>query len=162
MGDTWDLNRVGVVAAVDYALARVKVHFEDLEHTSDWLPVAQQGAGAALQAYALPGVGDEVLCVYRSDGTEDGLVVGSYYVVGDPPPETGAGLWYVRFPDGSLMRWDNGALTIVANGDVGITGDVSITGGLSVSGAAQIGGGLSVGGDIHCGGKVYATGFELS
>ncbi|MCE5315158.1 MAG: phage baseplate assembly protein V [Armatimonadota bacterium] len=137
--DIWNNIRFGEVSAINYALARVKVTFEELDITSDWLPVVQRGAGGA-KDYWLPAIGEHVVCVFYSDGTEEGVVLGSYYSADAPPPESGSGVFYTAFPDGSLVKWDNGQLTITAlsgatiNADVTIDGDLAVTGDINVTG----------------------------
>jgi phage baseplate assembly protein V len=157
-GESWDLIRIGVVSAVDVARARVKCHFEQLAQTSDWLPVLQQGARAGGgRAYWLPVVGDEVVCAFYSDGTEEGVVLGSYYPADAPPPASGAGVRYVVFPDGSMVKWDNGHLTVVAVAGVAITADIVVTGDLSITGDLTVTGATQLNGDAHCTGTIYAA-----
>lgn len=146
MSDTWNLIRIGEVTGVDHARARVQVTFEDLDITSDWLPVLQQGA-SGLEGYWLPSIGDQVVCAFYSDGTEEGVCLGSYYRTSSPPSDGGAGVYYSIFPDGSKVVWDNGTLLIEAQTEVLIdapsstfTGDLSVGGELTVTGDATISG----------------------
>ena len=110
-GETWDLVRHGEVAAIDAAACRVKVTFEELEITSDWLPVIQQGASGD-KGYWMPAIGEAVVCAFYSDSTEEGVCLGSFYRAGGPPPA--AGERFVVFPDGSKVAWQDGALTVEA------------------------------------------------
>lgn len=134
----WNVLRVGEVVGADPGRAAVKVHFEELDLTSDWMPVLVQGAHG-LCSFWLPSVGDMVVCGFYSDGSEEGVVLGSYYQFSSPPADGGAGVYYTKFPDGSSVKWDNGALEIVALGGVTITGDCSITGDLEVTGSIHAG-----------------------
>lgn len=138
-GEFWNIIRIGIVQALDYDRARAKVTFEELEITSDWLPVLQRSAGATAD-YWLPGLGEHVVCIFYSDGTEEGCIVGSYYRAGDPPPDGGAGVFYTVFPDGSLVKWDNGALTITAAGGVTINADIEATGEVIINGNVRVNG----------------------
>lgn len=156
-GESWNVIRFGEVALVDYPSARVKVTFEELELTSDWLPVVQRVAGGA-EDYWLPAIGEHVVCVFYSDGTEEGVVVGSYYPADALPPESGAGVYYTVFPDGSLIKWDNGELTITALGGATINADVIIDGDLSITGNLIVGGTINSGA-ITSTGIVTAAGF---
>jgi phage baseplate assembly protein V len=141
-GEHWNIIRIGEVVAVDFDTCQVKVDFEELEITSDWLPVVQRGAGGA-HDYFLPAAGESVVCVFYSDGSEEGVVLGSYYPLGSPPPEAGEGVFYTKYPDGSIVKWDNGQLTITAlggltiNAGTTITGDVVINGKLTVNGICE-------------------------
>lgn len=139
MGEIWDLIRIGEVTAVDYGLARVQVTFEDMEITSDPLPVVQRGA-AGLEEYWLPSIGDQVVCAFYSSGTEEGVCLGSYYPAGAPPSAAGSGVYYTRYPDGSIVKWDNGELTITATGSVKINADTTIEGELVVNGDVTVNG----------------------
>ncbi|MCE5199909.1 MAG: phage baseplate assembly protein V [Armatimonadota bacterium] len=131
-GETWNLLRHGEVVAVDTTTCCVKVHFEELNDTSDWLPVLQIGGGG-LAAYWLPSIGAVVVAVFFSDATEEGVVLGSLYTDEDNISDAGSGVYYVKFPDGSSVKWDNGALEIIAN-SVDITGGTTITGNVIVHG----------------------------
>ena len=153
-GESWNLIRIGIVSAIDYARARVKCDFEELEITSDWLPVVQRGAGGA-RDYWMPAIGESVVCIYYSDGTEEGVVIGSYYPAGTPPPDSGSGVFYTVYPDGSSVTWDNGDLVIEAKAAVSITA----AGGVTITGDTKIDGDLEVTGDINVTGKVYADDF---
>lgn len=146
--ESWDLIRIGVVSAVDAAACRASVTFEQLGWTSDPLPVVQQGAGAS-SSFWLPSIGDKVVCAFYSDGTEHGVVVGSYYPAGSPPPGGAGGKRFVVFPDGSHVTWDNGALSIEAKGDITIIGTISTTGDMVITG------------DVDVYGTVTADGFIL-
>lgn len=137
-GEFWNLIRIGEVTAVDHTSARVQVTFEELETTSDPLPVIQRGAG--LEDYWMPTIGDMVVCLFYSDGTEEGCCLGSYYPAGSPPSDGAAGVFYTRYPDGCLVKWDNGTLTITAPGGVTIDADLTVGGDLTVNGDATING----------------------
>jgi phage baseplate assembly protein V len=136
-GETWNTQRCGQVFAVDYEHARVMVDFDELDSPSDWLPVLQRGAGDVLD-YWLPAIGEHVVCIFYSDGTEEGVVLGSYYPLPSPPPDFGSGLYYTIFPDGSSIRWEQGLLTITAAASVMIDGDTTVDGDLNVTGSVDV------------------------
>lgn len=132
--------RIGTVQATDPATHRVRVIFDDYDAdlVSGWLPFF-----AWAGAYGLPEVGRQVWCVLRDEGEEDGIVLCETYNDEDTPPESGAGLFYFRFPDGGRIRYDagTGAMTVEGKGSVTVKapaitldGDVSITGDVSVAG----------------------------
>lgn len=146
-GETWSTIRWGVIVAADFEKARVKVHFAELELTSDWLPVLQRGAHE-LADYWLPSVGDTVVCGFYSDASEEGCVIGSFYQAGDPPPVSGDRVYYTTFPDGSLVKWDNGELTITATTGATINADVTINGTVTINGSPVINGDLTVNGTV--------------
>lgn len=109
-----DLIRIGIVRAVDPDGVRARVEFDELGSDeagalqSDWLPIAQQGSTAD-QAYWLPIVGAQVVCVMRDAGAGDGVVIGTIYSSRDPASAPGAGRWYRRFADGTAIEYDPAA-----------------------------------------------------
>lgn len=148
-----NLTRVGVVSAVGATRAAVQVVFTDADDmVSNWLPVLQMFAHKN-KAYALPDVGEQVLCVFLASGLENGFVVGSFYSDEDTPPVTDADKFHVAFDDGTTIEYDRAAhkLTADVNGEAEIkcnlltvdcpdstfTGKVTVENGLEVSGGGE-------------------------
>jgi phage baseplate assembly protein V len=111
--DELGLIRVGIVSQVDVNIAAVRVIFDDLDSDdssgllSDWLPVIQHGS-LIDTGYWLPRIGSQVVCAMQSNGIERGYVIGSIYSDADIPPASGAGIWYKRFADGTVIEYDPG------------------------------------------------------
>lgn len=78
--------------------------------------------------YWLPSVGEQVLCLMIPSqggrGSNDGVVLGSFFNSVDKPVRTGEGIRRIDFGDGSYVEHDRntGNLTIKATGTVSITG----------------------------------------
>lgn len=125
--------RFGIVKSIDAGGARVRVHFDDEDVVSGWLQVLQTGVGTSAQ-YAMPSIGDQVVCIYEKDA-EQGVCVGAIYSDVQEPAVSGAGVRYIRFGAGSVkMAAADASVEIVAGGGVEITGNVKITGTLEVTG----------------------------
>lgn len=103
--------RVGIVASVDPDTATARVTFPDLGTDeagalqSGWLHVLQHGSTAD-QGYWMPNVGAEVMCIMDGSGLESGYIHGTIYNASDAPGAAGAGKWYQKFADGSVIEFD--------------------------------------------------------
>lgn len=145
-----DLIRIGIVSAVDPSTASARVTFDDLDDgqneglLSDWLPIAQHGSTEDA-GYWMPNVGAQVICVMQSNGIEAGYVIGTIYNAVDVPASTGAGKWYRRFADGTVIEYDPASgvtidtpLAVTIKGaSVGIEADISVAGGLTATGTVK-------------------------
>jgi len=101
-----NLNRVGVVTAVDQARARVRVRFDEADGVvSYWLPVGQAKTKGDRE-YWLPDVGTEVFCGFLSNGLEAGAVLRALYSTQDPPPVQDKDKWRMEWSDGSYFEYD--------------------------------------------------------
>jgi|GEM_PF-1032624 phage baseplate assembly protein V len=121
--------RIGTVHAVDPATHRIRVLFDDqdADYISDWLPFF-----AWAGSYKLPEKGRQVWCILREEGEEDGLALCETWNDEDTPPESGAGMFYFRAPDGSKLKYHNGVMTIQAASIV-LDGAVTVTGNLTAA-----------------------------
>ena len=126
------LVRVGFVTARQPATHRLQVQFKDTTNaplTSDWLPCLVTRASQDL-VYDLPDIGDQVLCIFMSNGLEQGFVVGSMYGR-QAPPVTDPEKFHRKFKDGTVIEYDRAAhkLTVDVKGDVElvVTGNVTAT-----------------------------------
>jgi len=126
-----NLTRVGIVSAVDVAKAAVQVVFNDAdEMVSNWLPVLQMYAHKN-KFYALPDVGEQVLCMFLASGLENGFVIGSFYSDEDTPPVSDKDKYHMKFEDGTTIEYDRNAhkLTAEVKGDLiaEVDGKVELT-----------------------------------
>lgn len=109
--DELGLVRIGIVSEIDPSMAMVKVTFDDLTSDdsngllSDWLAVGQHGSTEDA-GYWLPNIGAQVVCVMLSNGVEEGVVISTLYNDEDVPHTSGAGRWYKKFSDGSVIEYD--------------------------------------------------------
>lgn len=128
--------RVGKVSAIDYQAGMVRVVYHDKDDSvTRPIPLLSP-------EYKMPEIGDQVLVVHLSNGTEAGVVLGRPWSDKNRPPESGAGLYRKdlgRVIGEAVIRYLDGALTIQVDvahftGDVTIKGDLKIAGDLTVAG----------------------------
>lgn len=113
-----NLIRVGKVSSVNGKTCRARVTFPDKDDlVSDELAVLQIGTNGT-EGYWVPEVNTQVLCLFlpnaSGNGLNAGFILGAYYSKAKPPPEENANVRAIYFPDGSLIKWDGGTITIKA------------------------------------------------
>ncbi len=153
--------RVGKVSAIDYQTGMVRVVYHDKDDS------VTRAIPMISAEYKMPEIGDQVLVVHLSNGTEAGVVLGRPWSEKNRPPESGAGLYRKdlgRAIGEAVIRYLDGALTIQVDvahftGDVTIKGDLKINGDLTVAGRITanevgaavdvVGGGVSLAHHTH-------------
>lgn len=120
--------RIGNVSSLNPDNMSCRVTFPDMDDAvSRELPILNTGSGAG-KMYWLPSVGEQVLCLMIPSqggrGSNDGVVLGSFFNAVDKPVRTGEGIRRIDFGDGSYVEHDRntGNLTIKATGTVSIIG----------------------------------------
>lgn len=113
-----NMARVGIVSSVNGKTCRARVTFPDKDGmVSDELPVLQIGASDTA-GYWVPEVGTHVLCLFLPNpsgkGMNVGFILGAYYTKAKPPQENDESVRSIKFPDGSFIKYDHGAITINA------------------------------------------------
>lgn len=137
--------RVGEVTSVDVKKVQVRVTFDDENSlTSNWLQVLQKNT-LKNKDYVLPDIGEDVVCLFMSEGFETGFVIGSFYADEIAPPDSDADIRSIKFSDDSHIRYNRkthtlsvgiGSTKIVANQEsvsVETSTTVSVKGGTKVS-----------------------------
>lgn len=123
--------RVGKVSSIDYASGMVRVAYHEKDDSVTRLfPLLSD-------EYKMPEVGDQVLVLHLSNGTEAGVVMGRPWSQKNKPMEGLEGLFRKEFgrnPGEAYARYKDGTLIIKA-ANVIIDGNLKVTGNLSVSGA---------------------------
>lgn len=169
--------RLGTIAALDPAAARVKVNAAGL--TTDWLPFTTSRAGAD-RTWHPPEVGEQVVLVAPHGDLGQAVVVGSVYQAAHPAPASSADTPRTEWSDGAFVQYDRAAhaytLSVPAGGSITLkVGAVSLvisdsgikwtapaldvdaaTSNFSGSVTAQgdvTGGGVSLDGHVHTGVK---------
>jgi phage baseplate assembly protein V len=156
-----------MVAAVDAATGRVRVAFEDVDITSDWLTVCYPKS-AADKVYWLPELGEQVRCLMDAH-LEDGAVLGCVYSDVDAVPWTSAQKFGVQFKDGASVCYDraSGEMTVVAKGVLKATAateakitapKVTVDGNLHVTGTLQVDGSVTAQADMQVNGAMTTKG----
>lgn len=114
--------RIGEVSSVDAAKGTARVVFDDFDSTVSYdLQVICRNTFAN-RDYAMPDVGEDVICVFLPTGTEAGFILGSVYAGEITPPESTINRRCVEFSDGSKFTYDRSAHIFTAS-----IGDTSIT-----------------------------------
>lgn len=146
------LIRLGTVAEVDHAAARVRVRSGGLLTT--WLPWLTHRAGDT-RSWCPPTVGEQVLLLCPSGEPGAGIVLPAIYADARPAPDTSASTHVVTFPDGARVCYDHASSHLDVQGiktatvqaselvtvdvpETRITGNVTIDGNLLVLGTATI------------------------
>ena len=130
-----NLLRVGTVAAVDLARARVQVHYgvgtpEDaaLEARTEWIPWLTTRAGAD-RAWWAPSVGEQVVILAPSGDLVGAAALPAIFSVQAPPPGDVATRHVVAYADGAVISYDAETHVLQANlpggGLLHVVGDVA-------------------------------------
>lgn len=108
-----NLIRVGVVAELDEAAARVRVSIGEL--LTDWLPWLTARAGAT-RTWSAPRPGEQVLVLSPYGDLTQAVVLPAIYQDAHPAPAARREVEHIAFPDGSLVDYDSAShvLTVTA------------------------------------------------
>lgn len=143
-----NLIRIGTIAEVDYAAARVRVAYGEDEQgqvvKTDWLPWLTRRAGNDIDWWA-PELNEQVLLVCPSGELALGVVLPAIYQNDYPAPANAETIRRVNFGDGSFVEYDRAAhkMTVTNNGgdtlvntvgnlDAAVGGDASVNAGGNV------------------------------
>lgn len=108
----FDNFKIGEVSSIDPARCTARVIFDDENSMVSYdLPIMQRNSYGNCD-YQMPDIGEDVLCLFRSDGFEDGVIIGSFYAGDVEPPETTADRRTVVFKDGTRICYDRAAHTL--------------------------------------------------
>lgn len=108
----FDNFKIGEVSSIDPARCTARVIFDDENSMVTYdLPIMQRNS-LGNRDYQMPDIGEDVLCLFRSDGFEDGVIIGSFYAGDVEPPETTANRRTVVFKDGTRICYDRAAHTL--------------------------------------------------
>lgn len=116
--------RIGKVSSVNAQKGTVQVVFADMDNmVSTDLPVLFP-QGLKNKAYAMPDVGENVVCLFMAQGVGDGFCLGCFYTPSAPPPIQETEVVYYAFADGSSIAYDRKAHKLTADikdGEVDVT-----------------------------------------
>lgn len=134
--------RLGKISAIDYPAGMVRVvYHEKDDDVTRMIPLLSP---VHTGEYSMPEIGDQVLILHLSNGTEAGVVLGRPWSNKFPPPEGAAGLYRLdmdRAPGKCMIRYDANSqeLTIHCDGDIKITAgrkiDMKAAGAVTIQGA---------------------------
>lgn len=177
--------KIGEVSTIDPARGTARVVFDDDDSIVSYdLQVVQRNTYEN-KDYAMPDIGEDVLCVFLPCGSEDGFILGSVYAGEITPPESDGNKRTVVFSDGTKISYDRKTHTLTAtiggtsitadqqNVNVVCSGTADIQAGtvnatadsatvtaptINLTGDVNITGNVSVSGDVSTTGGVTATG----
>lgn len=134
----FDNFKIGEVSSINPAKCTARVIFDDENSMVSYdLPIMQRNSFGN-RDYQMVDVGEDVLCLFRGDGFEDGVIIGSFYAGDVEPPETTADRRTVVFKDGTRICYDRASHTLT----VTIAGTVIVfdqqTGSITVPESASV------------------------
>ncbi len=170
-----NMIRVGTVAELDEAKARVKVKAAGL--TTDWLPWGTGRAGST-RTVSMPSVGEQVMVFSPYGDTAQGVVGFSLYQDAHPSPSNTKDKETTIYPDGSTVEYDSASntltVTVAGSGNVVVnckaatvnaetsatlnTPTTTCTGNLVVEGSITYGQGMTGTGGAEINGDFAAQG----
>lgn len=168
----------GEVSAVDYQGCRIRVRLDDRDGVqSYWLNVPQRNTQGVQSRPILPELEEQVAVLIDSDGV-GGVYLGGIYSTVEPPPVVDENTHYVRFKDGTVFSYDQGASVMsldcvgavtlkcsrnltVDSGEPVVVNAPSATLNIpdtTLNGNLQVNGNLNVGGNIDATGTIMDVG----
>lgn len=98
--------RFGYVSDYDEFKHRARVRFPDKDNmVSGWLPVGAFNTKKNKDKIPLD-IGEHVCCLLSGSGTEDGIILCSFYDDNNEVPEIDKNIRCVHFSDGTKMSYD--------------------------------------------------------
>lgn len=109
------LIKIGEVSSVNYAKGTARVVFDDDDSIVSYdLQVLQKNT-IANKDYAMPDIGEDVICLFLPSGPEDGFILGSVYAGEITPPESSSAKRTVVFADDTKISYDRETHTLSIN-----------------------------------------------
>jgi phage baseplate assembly protein V len=100
--------RYGNITEVDPAKGLARVHFDDVDIISGWLPVLSPRTHSDAESDPME-EGEHVACVMDKHD-ENGVILGAMYSSKEKPPEgVGKDVWLRKFKDGTIFKYDRAA-----------------------------------------------------
>lgn len=129
-----DVARMGIVAEIDLATARVTVAIGDL--MTGPLPWQAVRAGA-VKVWAPPSIGEQVLVICPEGDIAAGVVLPGFFCEANAAP-TEQDLFWIEFEDGSKVTFDHEthelSVVLPVGGRLRVVGDIEVTGDVAVKG----------------------------
>lgn len=127
-----EFYRIGRVDQVndDYTC---NVWFDDIELLCEHMQVMNRGTRN--RDNDLPNKDDTVCCLFVPPFMSDGIILGCVYTEQDTLPDGDMNAWMKVFPDGSLLMYNDGVITIESTDKVNINATtININGKLVING----------------------------
>ena len=136
-----NLVRLGTIAQVDHAQARVRVTLGEI--TTGWLPWIESRAGTT-RTWCPPTVGEQCAVLAPGGDTVSAVVVTGLYRAAHPAPSDSADKFHATMPDGAVIEYDHaahhlratlpGSAEITAPSGLTINADTTINGDVAING----------------------------
>jgi phage baseplate assembly protein V len=152
-----DIARLGTVASIDRAAARITVRIGDA--ITGPIPWLSRAHAAGLSTWFPPGLGEQVLLICPEGEIAAAIALPVVFSTANPAPASDGGYSF-HFGDGAVIRYDpeSGALTAIL--PAGATATITAPGGITLNADAgvTINGPVTINGDASVNGKITATG----
>lgn len=113
------LARVGTVVSTNPDASTVRVQLGDADNLVSYdLPVLQRQTFKT-KDYAMPDVGEHVMCAFLPFGMEQGFVLGAMFSRADAVPVANQDKRHTDFGDGSWVQYDRAAHRMQAHVEAG-------------------------------------------
>lgn len=133
-----NMIRVATITSVDPAAGRARVTFGG-DTESAWLPFPAVRAGA-VQVWAAPSVGEQVVVTCPGGDTAQGLIVASLPSSGAPAPSGEGGAFVIAVGDSRIEISAAGVVVTAGGVSLALTGDgLAVTGGTVAHDGTDIG-----------------------
>lgn len=118
------LIKIGEVSSIDPVKCTARVVFDDDDALVSYdLQVLQRNTYAN-HDYAMPDIGEDVICIFLPSGGEEGFILGSVYAGEITPPESDGNKRTTEFSDGTKITYDRAAHKLdISIGETKITAD---------------------------------------
>lgn len=126
--------KYGIISEIDQDAGMARVHFNDDDIVSDWLPILVPKAMEDSFSF-FPDINEHVACL-MDENAENGVVMGSMYNKQSKPNGGNANKWRVRFKDGTVIEYDRAENKLLA--DVKGKVEVKATGSVKVDGSSTV------------------------
>lgn len=92
----------GKISAINYGAGTAGITLEDKENQ------VIQDVPFLAAFYEMPRIGDTVAAVFDETGGQigKGIILGKIFLSGNPPGESGPGIFYKQFSDGASVKYD--------------------------------------------------------
>lgn len=145
------LIKIGEVSSIDPVNCTARVVFDDDDSlVSRPLKVLQRNTLKS-KDYHLPALGEDVVCVFLPNATEEGFIIGSFYAGEVKPPESTETKRTVLFADGTRVCYDTatGSLSVIGAKAITLNApSVTLDGNVAITGALTVGSTVTAIGDV--------------